>query len=100
KEGQSFHRVEVTEEEALARMANEPFKTELITTRFATSTDDDSSVEVAAGDLTVYENRNRKGEVVWQDLCRGPHLPTTKLIGQGFAVTRSSAAYWRGDQAR
>ena len=101
KEGQAFHRVEVTEEEALARMANEPFKTELITTRFSNSSDDDgSSVEVAAGDLTVYENRNRRGEVVWQDLCRGPHLPTTKHIGQGFAVTRSSAAYWRGDQAR
>ncbi|RAF54283.1 threonine--tRNA ligase, partial [Burkholderia multivorans] len=48
---------------------------------------------------TVYENVDRKGEVVWQDLCRGPHLPNTKLIGNGFAVTRSSAAYWRGDQA-
>src|SRR5699024_5073016 len=47
----------------------------------------------------VYENIDRKGEVVWPDLCRGPHLPNTKLIGNGFAITRSSAAYWRGDQA-
>src|SRR5699024_10255072 len=100
KEGQAFHRVEVSEEDALARMADEPFKTELITTRFNPAAEDEPSVEVAAGDLTVYENRNRKGEVVWQDLCRGPHLPTTKHIGQGFAVTRSSAAYWRGDQSR
>ncbi|MGO1397562.1 MAG: threonine--tRNA ligase [Brevibacterium yomogidense] len=100
KEGQTFHRVVVSEEDALARMASEPFKSELITTRFTTGGDEESSVEVAAGDLTVYENRNRRGEVVWQDLCRGPHLPSTKQIGQGFAVTRASAAYWRGDQAR
>ncbi|WP_232483302.1 threonine--tRNA ligase [Brevibacterium yomogidense] len=100
KEGQTFHRVTVSEEDALARMRDEPFKTELITTRFSAADDEEASVEVAAGDLTVYENRNRRGEVVWQDLCRGPHLPSTKLIGQGFAVTRSSAAYWRGDQSR
>ena len=100
KEGQTFHRVVVSEEDALARMSGEPFKTELITTRFSAADDEEASVEVAAGDLTVYENRNRRGEVVWQDLCRGPHLPSTKLIGQGFAVTRSSAAYWRGDQSR
>ncbi|GAA2090732.1 threonine--tRNA ligase [Brevibacterium salitolerans] len=98
KEGQTFHRVEVSEEEALERMAGEPYKTELITGRFGAA-DDEAGVEVSAGDLTVYENRNRRGETVWQDLCRGPHLPTTRHIGQGFAVTRASAAYWRGDQA-
>ncbi|HLS33004.1 MAG TPA: threonine--tRNA ligase, partial [Brevibacterium sp.] len=100
KEGQTFHRVVVSEEDALARMADEPFKTELIRSRFAAGDDAEASVEVAAGDLTVYENRDRRGEVVWQDLCRGPHLPSTRLIGQGFAVTRASAAYWRGDQSR
>ena len=98
KEGQTFNRVVVTEDEARQRMSEEPFKLELITDKGG-ATDSEASVEVGGGELTVYENRNRKGEVVWQDLCRGPHLPTTKLIGNGFAVTKSSAAYWRGDQA-
>ncbi|MGO2863003.1 MAG: threonine--tRNA ligase [Brevibacterium sp.] len=98
KSGQTFNRVVVTESEAKERMANEPYKLELISDKGAGS-DDSASVEVGAGELTVYENVDRKGEVVWQDLCRGPHLPSTKLIGNGFAVTRSSAAYWRGDQA-
>ncbi|GAA2008717.1 threonine--tRNA ligase [Brevibacterium samyangense] len=104
KEGQTFHRVVVTEDEARTRMANEPFKLELIGDKAkigdgGDSGDAEASVEVGAGELTVYENRNRKGEVVWQDLCRGPHLPSTKHIGNGFAVTKASAAYWRGDQA-
>jgi threonyl-tRNA synthetase len=98
KSGQTFNRVVVTEDEARQRMANEPFKLELIDDKGHAS-DGDSAVEVGAGELTVYENIDRKGEVVWQDLCRGPHLPNTKLIGNGFAITRSSAAYWRGDQS-
>jgi threonyl-tRNA synthetase len=98
KSGQTFKRVVVTEDEARQRMANEPFKLELIDDKGHAS-DGDSAVEVGAGELTVYENIDRKGEVVWQDLCRGPHLPNTKLIGNGFAITRSSAAYWRGDQS-
>ncbi|MDN6530447.1 MAG: threonine--tRNA ligase, partial [Brevibacterium sp.] len=99
KSGQSFNRVVVTEDEAKARMASEPYKLELISDKGAGS-DDSASVEVGAGELTVYENLDRKGEVVWQDLCRGPPLPPPKLIGNGFAVTRSSAAYWRGDQTK
>ncbi len=98
KSGQTFNRVVVTEDEARERMANEPYKLELISDKGA-GDDESATVEVGAGELTVYENVDRKGEVVWQDLCRGPHLPNTKLIGNGFAVTRSSAAYWRGDQA-
>ncbi|WP_309130097.1 threonine--tRNA ligase [Brevibacterium sp.] len=98
KSGQTFNRVVVTEDEARERMADEPYKLELIADKGA-GEDESAAVEVGAGDLTVYENVDRKGEVVWQDLCRGPHLPNTKLIGNGFAVTRSSAAYWRGDQA-
>nr|WP_284711171.1 threonine--tRNA ligase [Brevibacterium sp. XM4083] len=98
KSGQTFNRVVVTEDEARERMANEPYKLELISDKGA-GDDESAAVEVGAGELTVYENVDRKGEVVWQDLCRGPHLPNTKLIGNGFAVTRSSAAYWRGDQA-
>nr|WP_216630020.1 threonine--tRNA ligase [Brevibacterium renqingii] len=98
KSGQTFNRVVVTEAEARERMANEPYKLELIGDK-GQGSDDSASVEVGSGELTVYENVDRKGEVVWQDLCRGPHLPNTKLIGNGFAITRSSAAYWRGDQA-
>ena len=96
KEGQTFHRVVVDEDEAVRREANEPFKLELIQDKGKGA--EGASVEVGGSVLTVYENRNRKGEVMWQDLCRGPHLPSTKLIGNGFAVTRASAAYWRGDQ--
>ena len=96
KEGQTFHRVVVDEEDAIRREACEPFKLELIQDKGKGA--EGASVEVGGSELTVYENRNRKGEVVWQDLCRGPHLPSTKLIGNGFAVTRASAAYWRGDQ--
>ncbi|MYM20107.1 threonine--tRNA ligase [Brevibacterium sp. 5221] len=98
KEGQTFHRVVVSEDEARTRMADEPFKLELVADK-GSAGDSDAAVEVGGGELTVYENRNRKGEVVWQDLCRGPHLPSTKAIGNGFAVTKNSAAYWRGDQA-
>nr|WP_216656909.1 threonine--tRNA ligase [Brevibacterium sp. CT2-23B] len=98
KSGQTFNRVVVSEEEARERMADEPYKLELINDK-GKGGDEETSVEVGAGELTVYENVDRKGEVVWQDLCRGPHLPNTKLIGNGFAITRSSAAYWRGDQA-
>nr|WP_101649910.1 threonine--tRNA ligase [Brevibacterium ihuae] len=99
KEGQTFHRAVVTDDEARARLADEPYKLELVADKGRAAHDDEASVEVGAGDLTIYENRNRKDEVVWEDLCRGPHLPSTKLIGNGFAVTKSSAAYWRGDQA-
>ena len=99
KQGQQFKRVVVSEDEARSRMGSEPYKLELIEDRAKAGDDEEASVEVGGDELTVYENTNRQGEAVWQDLCRGPHLPSTKHIGQGFAVTRSSAAYWRGDQA-
>ena len=57
-----------------------------------------ASVEVGGGTLTMYDNVRRDGSVAWKDLCRGPHLPSTKLIGNGFALTKASAAYWKGDQ--
>ncbi|PPE86230.1 threonine--tRNA ligase, partial [Streptococcus agalactiae] len=58
-----------------------------------------ASVEVGAGEITIYDNVDRKtGDAVWCDLCRGPHLPSTKLIGNGFALTRSAAAYWLGNE--
>lgn len=98
KEGQTFRRRIVTEDEARAELADQPFKLELIETKSGSSADDGSSVEVGGGELTIYDNVRRNGEVAWKDLCRGPHLPSTKLIGNGFALTRSAAAYWRGSE--
>ncbi|MDN5963033.1 MAG: threonine--tRNA ligase [Actinomyces sp.] len=99
KEGQTFRRRVVSEEEARSELADQPFKLELVETK-GSGADDGSSVEVGHGDLTIYDNVRRDGTVAWKDLCRGPHLPSTKLIGNGFALTKSSAAYWRGDQSR
>ncbi|MGJ9635724.1 threonine--tRNA ligase [Actinotignum sp. GS-2025b] len=96
KENQRFVRREVTEEEARQEEASQPYKLELITTKGHDA--DGASVEVGHGGLTMYDNVNRHGDVVWTDLCRGPHLPSTKFIGNGFALTRASAAYWKGDQ--
>ncbi|WP_167202945.1 threonine--tRNA ligase [Actinomyces respiraculi] len=97
KEGQTFRRRDITEEQGRAELADQPYKLELITTK-GQGAEATASVEVGAGGLTMYDNVRRDGEVAWTDLCRGPHLPSTRLIGQGFALTRSSAAYWRGDQ--
>ena len=98
KEGQTFRRRDITEEEGRTELADQPYKLELITTK-GQGAEATASVEVGAGGLTMYDNVRRDGEVAWSDLCRGPHLPTTRLIGQGFALTRSSAAYWKGDQS-
>lgn len=99
KEGQRFVRREISDDEARAEEANEPYKLELIGLKSnAGEAAEGASVEVGEGGLTMYDNVNRRDEVVWTDLCRGPHLPTTKLIGNGFALTRSAAAYWRGSE--
>lgn len=99
KEGQTFRRVEVTDAEALEQCAAEPYKIELIGLK-SSSADaaEGASVEVGEGGLSIYQNLRRGGEVAWQDLCRGPHLPSTKLIGNGFKLMRSAAAYWRGSE--
>ncbi|MGO1479887.1 MAG: threonine--tRNA ligase [Brachybacterium sp.] len=99
KSGQRFVRREISDDAARAEEASEPYKLELIGLK--SSADDaaeGASVEVGEGGLTMYDNVDRRGEVVWTDLCRGPHLPSTKLIGNGFALTRSAAAYWRGSE--
>ena len=96
KEGQRFVRRDITEAEGREELADQPYKLELITTKGAGA--EGAGVEVGAGGLTMYDNVRRDGTVAWKDLCRGPHLPTTRLIGAGFALTKSSAAYWRGDQ--
>ncbi len=104
--GQRFVRRVVTEEQALRELAHEPYKRELIGLKSAISTfepdgdaDENESVEVGGSDLSIYDNVDSKtGETVWKDLCRGPHLPNTRLIGNGFALTRVAAAYWRGSE--
>lgn len=98
KEGQTFQRRVVTEDEAREELADQPYKLELIETKSGSSDEDGSSVEVGSGELTIYDNVRRNGEVAWKDLCRGPHVPTTKVLGNGFALQRSAAAYWRGSE--
>lgn len=101
KAGQKFERrVFADSEEASEALAAEPYKLELIQDKGSVDPDSDEATEVGAGELTGYYNVNpRSGEVEWYDLCRGPHVPTTKYI-PAFALTRSSAAYWRGDQSK
>ncbi|WP_159619205.1 threonine--tRNA ligase [Arthrobacter zhaoguopingii] len=96
---QLFVRREVSEDEARLAMADEPYKLELIGLKGDASDEEGASVEVGAGGLSIYGNVDRKsGDVIWEDLCRGPHLPNTKLISNAFALTRSAAAYWRGSE--
>ncbi|MDX6307876.1 MAG: threonyl-tRNA synthetase [Nocardioidaceae bacterium] len=99
KEGQRFVRREVSDEEARRELASEPHKLELIGLKGAIHADDqgEAGVEVGAGGLTIYDNVRRDGSVAWKDLCRGPHVPTTKRI-PAFKLMRSAAAYWRGDE--
>ena len=100
KEGQRFSRRVTTDADALDELKDEPYKIELIGLKGSGKSDDaaeGASVEVGAGELTIYDNVNRNGEVAWSDLCRGPHLPTTKRI-PAFKLMRSAAAYWRGDE--
>lgn len=97
KDGQLFERrVFESKEEARAELASEPYKLELIDDK--SGADDPEVMEVGGDELTAYDNLNpRTRERVWGDLCRGPHIPTTRYI-PAFKLTRSSAAYWRGDQ--
>ncbi len=97
KEGQRFDRRIVTDTEARDELAAEPYKLELIGLKGGSSADDGSAVEVGAGELTIYDNVRRDGKVAWKDLCRGPHLPTTKRI-PAFKLMRTAAAYWRGSE--
>jgi threonyl-tRNA synthetase len=98
KEGQKFDRREISDDDARTELADEPYKLELIGLK-STAGDaaEGANVEVGEGGLTIYDNLKRDGSVVWSDLCRGPHLPTTKRI-PAFTLMRSAAAYWRGDE--
>jgi threonyl-tRNA synthetase len=107
KQGQRFQRRVVTDDAAREELAGEPYKLELIGIKGGADGaaegielgDDNESVEVGGAELTIYDNVDAKtGEVYWSDLCRGPHLPSTRLIGNGWALQRTAAAYWRGSE--
>jgi threonyl-tRNA synthetase len=106
KERQRFRRRSVSDAQAREELAHEPYKLELIADKGSAApaadgqsdgSGDAAAVEVGAGELTIYDNLRRDDSVAWKDLCRGPHLPHTGYI-PAFALTRNSAAYWRGNQ--
>ncbi|MGH3241254.1 MAG: threonine--tRNA ligase, partial [Spirillospora sp.] len=105
KQGQRFSRRPVSDDDARAELAAEPYKLELIGLKGAGGSDDalgdaaeGASVEVGGGELTIYDNLDAKsGELRWKDLCRGPHLPSTRVI-PAFKLMRSGGAYWRGSE--
>ena len=101
-EGQTFVRRVVTDEAARLELADEPYKCELIGLKGgaagAVSSVEGADVEVGAGELTIYDNIRRDGERAWGDLCRGPHVPTTKMLGNAYKLMRTAAAYWRGSE--
>ena len=95
KDGQRFKRRVTTESDALKELAHEPYKCELIGIK--SGGNEETSVEVGGAELTIYDNLGRDGQPVWSDLCRGPHLPSTKHI-PAFKLKRSAGAYWRGSE--
>ena len=95
KEGQRFRRRVISEADALTELAHEPYKCELIGIKGPAGAE--ASVEVGGSELTIYDNLGRDGNPVWSDLCRGPHLASTKHI-PAFKLMRTAAAYWRGSE--
>ncbi|GAA1959876.1 threonine--tRNA ligase [Microbacterium aquimaris] len=102
REGQRFTRREVSDADARVELVDEPFKLELIDLKGGTAAGGEAAegaaVEVGAGGLTIYDNVDREGQTVWKDLCRGPHVPNTRMIGNGWALQRVAGAYWRGSE--
>jgi threonyl-tRNA synthetase len=95
--GQRFMRRVTTDDAARVELANEPYKLELIGLKGSDL--GEGAAEVGGAELTIYDNVDPKsGETVWFDLCRGPHLPNTRMVGQGYALTRVASAYWRGNE--
>jgi threonyl-tRNA synthetase len=99
-EGQTFVRREVSDEAAAVELADEPYKLELIGLKGGAAGDaaEGADVEVGGAQLTIYDNLKRDGSRAWGDLCRGPHVPTTKVLGNAFKLMRSGGAYWRGSE--
>ena len=102
REGQRFTRRVVSDEEARVELVDESFKLQLIGLKGGTASGHEAAegagVEVGAGELTIYDNVDRDGVTVWKDLCRGPHVPSTRIIGNGWALQRVAGAYWRGSE--
>ncbi len=97
KSGQRFIRRVTTDGDAKVELSAEPYKLELIGLKGSEL--GEGAAEVGSGDLTIYDNVDpQTGATVWKDLCRGPHLPNTRMIGNGFALTRVASAYWRGNE--
>ena len=102
RENQAFRRRELSREEALELFADQPYKREII--ERATSGEAVTGEEAADVDpdattvISVYDNVRADG-TVWPDLCRGPHIPTTKWV-PAFTLQRVAGAYWRGDEKR
>ena len=95
--GQRFVRRVTNDSDARIELSDEPYKLELIGLKGSDL--GEGSAEVGVGDLTIYDNiEPQSGATVWRDLCRGPHLPNTRMIGNGFALTRLASAYWRGNE--
>jgi threonyl-tRNA synthetase len=103
KAAQRFSRRAISDDEARIELTDQKFKLELIGLKGGTDNhtptelDAEEMSQIGGGALTMYDNLNRDGERVWTDLCRGPHLPTTRRI-PAFKLMRTAAAYWRGDQ--
>ncbi len=98
RSGQRFVRRVVSDAEAANELAIEPNKLELISLKSSENLAE-GAAEVGSGELAIYDNLDpSSGEVVWKDLCRGPHLPNTRMIGNGYSLTRLAAAYWRGNE--
>ena len=102
RENQRFVRRVVSPDEARAELADEPFKLELVDLAGGPGSGADAaegaSAEIGGGELTIYDNVTRDGETAWKDLCRGPHVPGTRMVGNGWDLTRVAAAYWRGSE--
>jgi threonyl-tRNA synthetase len=97
RSGQRFVRRVTNDADARIELSGEPYKLELIGLKGSDL--GEGSAEVGSGELTIYDNIDpQSGEIVWKDLCRGPHLPNTRMIGNGFALTRVASAYWRGNE--
>ena len=95
KANQRFERREISDDDARSELSHERFKLELIDIK---GSEGEHEAEVGSGQLTMYDNvDSRSGERVWTDLCRGPHLPTTRRI-PAFKLMRTAAAYWRGSE--
>ncbi|HEV7194594.1 MAG TPA: threonine--tRNA ligase, partial [Pedococcus sp.] len=99
-EAQTFVRREISDGDAALELSAEPYKIELIGLKGGSAAEaaEGAEVEVGGAQLTIYDNVRRDGTRAWGDLCRGPHVPTTKVLGNAFKLMRSSAAYWRGSE--